>query len=64
MKQTQKSLIKTIIITFIEGFLGVTSSTFLLDIKDLNTFKIFLSSGIIAGISAVIHLLKLRFLKE
>ena len=35
-----------------------------LDIKDINALKIFLTSGIIAGVSAVINLLKLKIKKD
>ena len=65
MKKFFKSdLFKCRIFTFIEGFLGVTSSSILLDIKDINALKIFLTSGIIAGVSAVINLLKLKIKKD
>lgn len=65
MKKFFKSdLFKCIIFTFIEGFLGVTSGSILLDIKDINALKIFLTSGIIAGVSAVINLLKLKIKKD
>ena len=65
MKSFFKSdLFRCVILTFIEGFLGITSGSILLDVKDFNTFKIVLTSGIIAGVSAVINLLKLKLKKE
>ena len=63
-KLFKNDLFKCIIFTFIEGFLGVTSGSILLNIKDINAFKIFLTSGIIAGVSAVINLLKLKIKKD